>query len=189
MAYELKEKDDGTIELVEIVRDVIAIFKDRDHAQHYFGILVADQGAPGQVDLRTLEQQLSAPPAVPMPEPKPASNPKPQTVRVGAATKQTSTPPAAEPQWSTPSDEEWSQAFIALSDGADLKDVAKDLNVNFYKLRGKYANFKRRQNEQATADPATGPVSLDQEECRLCGRVFKATAESDGLCARCSHAG
>lgn len=158
--YELRERDDGSVDLVEVVPTVIATFTSRVHAESYYNFL-AESGT---------EPVAKARPALPAPE-----RPKPEAV----APK----PAQVDAAWSTPSVEEWDQAIKALDDGGDMKKIAAALNVNFYKLRGKYAAWRRRQNDQG----ATRAPEPAQEECRLCGREFKSSRDSDGLCARCSR--
>lgn len=152
--YELRNRDDGTVELVETIPTVIATFTDRGHAERYYNYLT-ETGGPER--------------------PKPCS-------ALPAPTASTPIEKPVVPAWSQLSDGEWASAFQAVEAGEDMKAVAKRINVNFYKLRGKYANWRRQKKEQP--QPA---VQHPEDECRICGREFKAAAESDGLCARCSR--
>ncbi|WP_121064696.1 hypothetical protein [Chachezhania antarctica] len=159
--YELRQKDDGSIEIVEIVPSVIATFADRAHAERYFDFLTG--------------------PKDPVP-PRPTALPAPvETAPAARTAKATQT-------FSDPTGEEWEKAFTYLMAGEDMKAVAARMSVDMYKLRGKYAAWRRRQNERAAAEAPTGnPAALETSDCRMCGRTFRDTAESDGLCARCFH--
>ncbi|PIL20213.1 hypothetical protein P775_11140 [Puniceibacterium antarcticum] len=66
-------------------------------------------------------------------------------------------------------------AFLRIRAGETVKDVAADMGFKFPSLRGKWANKQRRRSDG------------DTESCRLCDRQFKPCADSDGLCARCTH--
>lgn len=142
--FELRELDDGRVELLEFVPKVIATFIDRAHAVRYHGILIEFEarGAPHQVEQDGQEKS---------------------TIN----------------SWAEPTDLEWEQAFQALERGDGLKKIAAALNVNPFKLQGKFGAWMKKRKPPAALE--------DMEECRLCGTNFRASSGGSDLCARCSR--
>lgn len=171
--FELRDLDDGTVELVESIPTVIATFADRSHAERYFAILAGVDKAAAVAKVKTPRKDPARPAA--------ASAPK-AAQAMPAAPAQSA--PAPKPDADV-SDEGWETAFRALAAGGDLREISATLGVNAYKLRGKYGAWcRRRTNPVASEQPA---AASDTEECRLCGKEFQPGASVDGLCARCSR--
>ncbi|ALF02125.1 hypothetical protein [Salipiger abyssi] len=183
MGYELKTRDDGTVDLVEIIPVVIANFRDLAHAERYYGILAETGAAKPVASSRAAE--LNLPKAEPVPEARSSSGKTAAKLMVKVQPAEPKAEPEERPEWATPGDADWEQAFQALANGGDMKKIAAALNVNVYKLRAKYGAWCRNQKKP---DPAPSPET-GMETCRLCERAFKPTAESDGRCARCSKDG
>ncbi|WP_158971959.1 hypothetical protein [Chachezhania sediminis] len=188
--FELRDRGDGNVDLVEIVPTVIATFTDRAHAERYFNVLTGS-GAPDQPQgVVTIEnhapgvdvslQEASAEGGGPVVVVSP-TDPMPIVKRKSPPVAPVQAPPSDEPD-----EAQWTSAFKALADGGDLKTEADKLSVDFHKLRGKYARWCRDQKE-AAVEPAAASDQSSRVDCRLCGRAFKETPESDGLCARCFH--
>ena len=76
------------------------------------------------------------------------------------------------------------EAFQRIDAGEKLGVVADDLGLKMPMVRAAYARRARAIKEEADAYPS---APREQEECRLCGREFVASIDSDGLCGRCAR--
>lgn len=182
--YYLRDRDDGSVELVEVIPTVIATFTEKHHAARIHKVLVdaaqADaiaaelvKDVTAQVEQKTtgLDQAATR---------KPATPPKPEVALGKTATalvvkSDEKAAPSARKASDAPTEDDWQYAFERLDAGAELKVVADELRMNPYQLRGKYAASKRRR-------PAAEP-----ESCSLCGTEFRPSASSPDRCARCSR--
>lgn len=63
-----------------------------------------------------------------------------------------------------PTQQEWDQASLAISNGDAMDDVAKMLGVSFHQMRGRYAAWVRRQNvAKAKADIPDAATTAEVE--------------------------
>lgn len=76
------------------------------------------------------------------------------------------------------------EAFERIDAGEKLGVVADELGLKMPMVRAAYARRARALKEEAES---AAPDHREREECRLCGREFTASAESDGLCGRCAR--
>lgn len=174
MGYVLRDRSDGSVELVETRPTVIATFANR---------AIADQMFAAFVKVKPLARTAAVVP----PEAVAAqiSNPVlPSTLPIE---------PVAPP---VPLDANWMDAFRALVLGSNMNEVAQTLGVPMPQLRGKYADWCKAQKTAPTitlpapSAPHTSvnvEVDIEKEECRICGKEFAASLSADGLCARCSR--
>lgn len=79
------------------------------------------------------------------------------------------------------------EAFMRIDAGEKLGKVADDLGLKMPMVRAAYARRARAMKEEGEAAETASPADTGPEECRMCGREFRASDHSDGLCARCQR--
>ncbi|MBN7785159.1 hypothetical protein JYP51_09525 [Ponticoccus gilvus] len=172
--YELRDLDDGTVELVEIKPTVIAIFRDRDHAERYFGVLSRREE-----------------PAARVPDAASAT----VAIKV-AAVAQTAEP--TDEEWVQAfqaiqnGDEMKKIAGLLGVEFNRLRGKYAAWTRLQNRLRDLPAPRPFDPVPVVTRQPATTIVPIatgdpDAENCRLCDRLFRAGDATDGLCSRCRH--
>ena len=78
-----------------------------------------------------------------------------------------------------------SEAFKRIEGGEPIKTVAEAFGKPWGSLRGKWAAAVKQAREAERM--AAENDEDDAEECRLCGKTFKPTADRLDLCAKCDR--
>ncbi len=199
MQFKLQETDQGQFEIIQTLPVVVGVFPNQEMARKVFDFLVDDymEAAPEAKDKAPLQAALvdEQPPAMEPAKTKPklvedvAAPPKlkrqPAKLKIPAAPKAAENSNVKPLAWT---DDEIDAALIRIQAGERVKDVAASAGKSFGSLRGKWANFKR-YNKIELAGALTKPEidDADRDDCRLCGKSFRPTAESLDLCAGCSR--
>lgn len=180
MTYEIRDRPDGHFELVQMVPTTLGILTSRwvaerfadfldnldDDELRHFELIGADEeqlaqdfSASGQVETGGEADQ-------------------PDPIR------QDCLPDSPAPAASSELDDLLNEAFERLEAGEPVGVVADDIGMTMPKLRSRWA--ARCKQKKNTAPPPIGD-SHEYEDCRMCGRSFRPTMDSDGLCARCNR--
>lgn len=188
--YSLKEKDDGSVDLLETRPVVVGTFLSRELADRVIAFL---QYPPMNIDtavkllamkndpekMNTIRENVdkSIERAITSFDEIVAA---PDAAAVAKVVIHNDQPPIPAPANAAPAPEDWAGAFQAVKNGANMDEVAATLGVSFTHLRARYAAWRRGQKAARGDDIA-------KESCRMCGKQFAASADSDGLCSRCRH--
>ena len=215
MHYRILEAGDGRFEIQRIEPVTIGVMYDAALADLFRAILETDDdaifrakaaiddvsappaevaaslpeiGATGlhKIGGEFIERAETAPAAVKL-EPEPAPEPKSAPVTNGADAAPTEGQPAASEDATESPVTPMQEAFMRIEAGEKLGVVADDLGLKMPLVRAAYARRVRALKEEAEAAEPAPHVDAGVEECRMCGREFRANDNSDGLCARCQR--
>jgi hypothetical protein len=189
--YSLKEKDDGSVDLLETRPVVVGTFLSRELADRVIAFLhsppTVRHAATSimQAKGKDAEQLEAATESVAKAIECAITSfdeiiAAPDAGAVAKVVTQNDQQPIPAPANAAPAPEDWAGAFQAVKNGANMDEVAATLGVSFTQLRARYAAWRRGQKAARGDDIA-------KESCRMCGKQFAASADSDGLCSRCRH--
>lgn len=183
MTYQLRERTDGQVEIVVSRPMMVGVMADHDMAARFVAFLNDDEpelaeDAPAgfataaadvaEAEATDLEEEALAPLARPA---RPADLP---------AVVELPSPPA-QLNFTVPAELTKAQLEAALSRvaaGEKLADVARDVGMPLFLLRGRWAAECRHLQKHI----AQG----GQEECSLCRKPFMPSVTSPDRCARCA---
>lgn len=198
MEYVLRDRPDGTVDIVQMVPHFVGSFANRVIAERVRGLLgaidlhreavvsIEDEIAPpvppeasfGIVETNVTFYKAASIPDEPSPAPVPMEA-APASVQLPAVIDRPLPPAVIEaPKLSEAMRE---AIFHRLHAGEKLSSVAPDFGLTLNQLRGMWANHKR----QVQAHIAEG----GPQPCQLCKKPFTPSLSNPDTCARCSREG
>lgn len=194
MEYVLRDRSDGTVDIVQMVPHFVGTFASRAVAERVRGLLgvvdlhretvaeiapsVVPEAAFGIVETNVTFYKAASIPETPAPAPVPMDA-APAPVQLPALLDRPMPPAVIEPPRLTDALRE--AAFHRLYAGEKLSAVAPDFGLTMSQLRGLWANHKR----QMQAHIAEG----GKQKCSLCRTPFVPSVSNPDTCARCSREG
>ena len=190
MPYHINDAGDGRYELLEVRPTVVGVLTNRHIVERFAEFLTAAEereqeqladierfggrepfpapDAPVEEPETDLEPVSADAPREPEPvaaSPAPEAAPEPnETAKADALARLKETP--------------LQEAMRRLEAGEALALVADETGFHLNKLRGIWANRKKREKQA---------VSTAEAECATCGKTYHAGATDEGLCARCTR--
>lgn len=176
----LRPTDDGQFEIVQTKPVVIATFPDQEIAKRFMMFLADETNKPEakSEDLKPIQKTVEI--AAPT---KPKVIPITSKSKVNPVEKKDVVEKKKLPEWL---DEDIPKAFERITAGEKIRDVAESFGKDWWSLRAKWANHKRNQKTVLEKVLTTAEVdAADMDECTMCGREFRPTANRLDMCARC----
>lgn len=196
MEYVLRDRPDGTVDIVQMVPHFVGTFASRSIAERVRGLLgaidlhreivsdIEEEIAPpiqpdasfGIVETSVTFYKAATIPDTPPPAPVPMEA-APAPIQLPAVVDRPRMPAVIEaPKLSEAMKE---AAFHRLHAGEKLASVAPDFGLTMGQLRGMWANHKRIiQAHIAEGGP---------QPCQLCKKPFTPSVSNPDTCARCSR--
>lgn len=180
MTYILRDRPDGQVEIVMSRPTVVGTMADRGMAARFVAFLKLDE--PELVEEEPASFARAAADVAEADnldlDDEPAKRPARQA-QLPAVVEKPVTParlPATVP--AEMSEAEIESALTRVGAGEKLADVARDVGMSLYSLRGRWAAHCRHLQGHLAAG--------GQEECVLCHKPFTPSVTSPDKCARCA---